>query len=269
MNANGLGDNMSKSSGSSPTTPDYASLAKQQFQQNLQLNRYDQVNPLGAQTWQQDPSGNWTSISQLSPEQQTLLSQQQDIGTHMNDIALNQLGTIGDQLGKGIDFSSLPASPINAGQTAQDAIMSRLTPQFDRDQNTLNTQLANQGIGLGTEAWNNAQDQFGRNKNDAMIQAGLQGINTGFNARNQGMQELAFQQNQPINALNALRSGGQVSMPTFANQGSISGPDLTGAAMNTYNANLGNYNATTAGNNNTLAGLFGLGSTALQSGFWK
>jgi len=260
---------MSKDSGSAPSIPDYQKLADQQFKQNLQLNRYDQVNPLGAQSWQQDGNGNWTSISQLSPEQQTLLSQQQDIGTNMNDIALNQLGTIGNSLGQGINMNALPAAPINAGQTAQDAIMSRLNPQFDRDQNTLNTQLANQGIGIGTEAWNNAQDQLGRNKNDALIQAGLQGINTGYNARNQAMQEQAWQQNQPINALNALRSGGQVSMPTFAGQGSIAGPDYTGAAQNTYNANLGNYNAGVAGNNNTLSGLFGLGSAALQSGFWK
>ena len=257
------------SSASSTTIPDYSKLADQQFQQNLQLNRYDQVSPLGAQSWQQDDKGNWTNITQLSPDQQTLLSQQQNIGQNMNNIALNQLGSIGNNLSQGMDFSQLAAAPINAGQTAQDAIMARLQPQFDRDQNTMNTQLANQGIGQGTEAWRNAQDQFGRNKNDATIQAGLQGINAGYNARNQGMQEMAFQQNQPINALNALRSGGQASMPTFAGQGSISAADQTGAAQNTFNAQNANNNVSTASNNNTLSGLFGLGSAALQSGFWK
>lgn len=260
---------MSKDSGSAPSIPDYQQLADQQFRQNLQLNRYNQVNPLGAQSWQQDANGNWTQINQLAPNQQTLLSQQEDIGTNMNDIALGQLGTIGDTLAQGMNFDALPVAPINAGQTAQDALMARLQPQFERDQNALNTQLANQGIGIGTEAWQNAQDQLGRNKNDAMIQAGLQGINTGYNARNQAMQEAAFRQNQPINALNALRSGGQVSMPNFVNQGSIAAPDYTGAANSTFNAQMGNYNAGVAQNNNLLSGLFGLGGTALQSGFWK
>jgi hypothetical protein len=257
------------SSSSSTAIPDYSKLADQQFQQNLQLNRYNQVNPLGAQSWQQDNNGNWTQVNQLSPNQQTLLSQNENLGQNTNNVALNQLNNVSSALSKGIDPNALPAAPINAGQTAQDAIMSRLQPQFARDQNTLNTQLANQGIGQGTEAWNNAQDQFGRNKNDASIQAGLQGINAGYNARDQGMQEQSWEQNQPINALNSLRSGGQVSMPQFTSQGSISPSDQTGAAQDIFKAQNANNNVSTASNNNTLSGLFGLGSAALQSGFWK
>ena len=260
---------MSKGSGDAPATPDYQGLANQQFQQNLQLNRYNQINPLGSNSWTKDANGNWTNTTQLSPNQQIMLSQQEDMGTQMNDIALNQLGSIGNTLSRGIDTSALPAAPVNAGQTAYDALMARMQPQFARDQNTLNTQLANQGIGQGTEAWKNAQDQLARNQNDASIQAGLQSINTGFNARQQGLNEQIQLQNQPINALNALRSGGQTAMPNFTNTGSIAAPNLTGAAQNTYNANMGAYNADQASNNNLLSGLFGLGGAALQSGFWK
>jgi hypothetical protein len=46
-----------------------------------------------------------------------------------------------------IDKSTLPAAPINAGMTAQQAMMSRLQPTLERNEEALRARLANQGIG--------------------------------------------------------------------------------------------------------------------------
>lgn len=57
----------------------------------------------------------------------------------------------------------------------EDAIFSRLTPQFERDRNQLETQLVNQGLVRGSEAFNNAMDEMRRAETDARMQAVLVG----------------------------------------------------------------------------------------------
>ena len=75
---------------------------------------------------------------------------------NIRGIDLNQLGNV-----RGLDTSGLtdirrlgttglPQSPINAGQTAQEALFSRLNPTLSRDEEALRTRLANQGIALGS-----------------------------------------------------------------------------------------------------------------------
>lgn len=63
---------------------------------------------------------------------------------------------------------------------ATEAILSRVNPQLQQDRRAMETQLANQGITQGSEAWNNAQTQMGQKENDARTQASLQGINLGM-----------------------------------------------------------------------------------------
>lgn len=60
-------------------------------------------------------------------------------------------------------------------QNVVDALNSRLEPQITRDRATLDTQLANQGITQGSEAYNNAVDAFGRQVNDQRMQSVLAG----------------------------------------------------------------------------------------------
>jgi hypothetical protein len=62
---------------------------------------------------------------------------------------------------------------------ATQRILSRLNPQLDRRRAATESQLANQGITRGSEAWKNAMSDMGQQENDAYTQAGLQGITLG------------------------------------------------------------------------------------------
>lgn len=239
---------------SAPAVPDYFGLANQQATNS----RYNQITPFGTSTW----AGN-TQINSLSPNQQGILGQQERYSLGAGQLANQGLYSINTS---GIDQSSLPAAPINAGQTAQDAIMSRLTPTLDRQREQMRTQLANQGIGQGTEAYENAYSDQNNRENDLYTQAALQGINAGQSARNSAIQNQIAIQNQPLNMVNSLRSGMQLNVPTFSNQGQSA--DLTGAANAAYNAQMGQYNASTAQNNSMMNGLFGLGAAGLMSYPW-
>lgn len=53
----------------------------------------------------------------------------------------------------------------------EDALMARMNPQLDRDRAALETQLANQGLQPGSEAYNRAIDQANRQANDARFGA--------------------------------------------------------------------------------------------------
>ena len=162
-----------------------------------------------------------------------------------------------------IDTSGLPAAALNPGQTGQDAIMSRLQPQIDRQRSQLETQLANQGVMPGSEAYNNAMTDQNQRENDLLSQAALYGINTQENARQQALQEKSFLQSQPINLLNSVLNGTQVTNPSLS--GTPAAGNFMGAANNTYNAQLGQYNAGVAQQNNLLNGLFGIGAAALMA----
>ena len=88
-----------------------------------------------------------------------------------------------------LDTSKLAAMPVNAGTTAQQAIMSRLAPQLQAQREQLRTSLVNQGLASGGEAYNAAMTEQSQNENDLLTQAALQGINLDMSARNQGLTE--------------------------------------------------------------------------------
>jgi hypothetical protein len=90
---------------------------------------------------------------------------------------------------RGLDLNGLPQAPINAGQTAQDAIFSRLNPTLSRDDEALRTRLANQGIQLGSSAYNREMDLQGQRANDLRLQAAAQGISLDQAARQQAFGE--------------------------------------------------------------------------------
>ncbi len=271
---------MSLGKQSAPPAPDYTAAANATAQGNLQAaqaaaaaNRVNQTTPYGTLTYKEsgkDSQGNpmWTAETALSPEQQQILDYQNKTSIGLGSIQNQGLDYVKNMLSQPFDTSKLPAEMINAGQTAQDALMSRLNPTFDKRQAALETQMANQGIARGTEAWKNAQTDLDQARNDASLQAALQGMGIGQQARQQSLQEQSFLRNEPINTLNAVRSGSQVQGPSFVNvpqQAATTGPDLMGAANAGYQAQLGAANAQNANSSNLFGGLMGLGGAALGS----
>jgi hypothetical protein len=234
---------------------------------------------------------------------------------------------------------------------ATSLLMQRLEPSMERQQKSLDAQLANQGIMRGSQAYTQAQQDLAMKQNDLRNQAALSGqqvqqnlfgqalqsgqfgnqamtqqqqnqlANLGFSntaaqqdyanrqaqlgmnnalmqqgygnqlsanqqnnaamqqmyanqamqadlanrARGQGFQELAYQRNEPINTLNAVRSGSQVTAPNqfYINapqQSTTAGADYLGAAGLTGNANIAAANATNAQRNAMMQGLFSIGA---------
>ena len=71
---------------------------------------------------------------------------------------------------------------------------------------------------------------------------------------------------QPLNELNALRTGSQVTNPTFnqvPQQQTTTGANMLGAAQAQGQYDTGLYNANVAQKNATTQGLFSLGSAFL------
>jgi len=97
-----------------------------------------------------------------------------------------QGGVNAPTLQSNLDLSNVAKMPVNAGMTAQEAIMARLEPTLARNRVSTETQLINQGLRPGTEAYDNAARILGQQENDQRTQAALQGINLDISANQQG-----------------------------------------------------------------------------------
>ncbi|MFV1152015.1 hypothetical protein QMK98_29875, partial [Klebsiella pneumoniae] len=81
-------------------------------------------------------------------------------------------------------------------------------------------------------------------------------------SRQSALQEQFALQNQPINLVNAIRGGSQITNRTFGNfaqAGKSQTPDLMGAGQAQYQGALNSYNSQP----DIMGGLFGLGGTIL------
>ena len=273
---------MCGSSSSPPPAPDYTGAATATAAGNLDAarvaaaaNRVNQITPYGNLTYTQsnptDPATNqWTATTSLSPTGQQLLDSQNKISLGLGDLGQQGLGYVQNAMSKPFDWSAVPGAPVNPGTTGQAAIMARLQPQINQQNDAFTQQMANQGIAPGTAAYENAHRSIAQQQNDLMSQAALQGINLDTSARQQGIQEQEFGRTEPLNMLNAVRSGAQVQNPSFINvpqQQTTAGPNYLGAAQAQYGASADAYNAQQAQGGNLMNGLFSLGSSAMLGGF--
>ena len=126
----------------------------------------------------------------------------------------------GERLVRGIDTSQLAEMPVQAGTTGQQAILSRVAPELQRRRAALETQLANQGIPRGSEAYNEAITEQQQQENDAIQQAALQGLQLDMSARAQGF-------------------GEQQAAAQFANQARLGQFGMGTTAADIYNRALG------------------------------
>jgi hypothetical protein len=266
--------------GGGPPAPDYYGNAQAQQQQNTQagaqstlLSNPNVTNPYGTQrvsyTWDPTLQG-WSPhvVQNLSPVGQQRFDQDQRINQGLGGIAEQGLGYVKDTLNTPFDTSSLPERSVNAGETGQEAILRRLEPQIQQDREMMRTQLTNQGLAPGGEAWDNAYRVQNQRENDLRSQAALQGIAIGDTARDKAIQEQSFLRMEPLNTLNAVRSGAPVGIPQFQQwQGAnIAGAPLFNAAQAQGQFDVNKYGIRQGGQNNMMSGLFGLGSSAM--GMW-
>jgi hypothetical protein len=266
--------------GSAPPPPDYSAAARETAAGNLDAaraataaNRVNQVTPYGNLEYTitgEDPYGNptWTATQSLAPAQQQLLDYQNQASLGLGQLTNKGLGYVSNMLDNPFNTSALPSTGFNPSQSYQDAYMERLAPQRQQGRERLEQQLANQGIQLGSDAYDRALRNYDQKENDLLLGATTQGFGIGQQARQQALQEQAFLRNEPLNTLNAVRTGAQVQGPSFVNsaqQATTAGPDILGATQMGYNAQLGAANAQNAANNAMTQGLFSLGGAALMS----
>lgn len=267
-------------SASAPPPPDYAGAAKETAAGNLEAaraniaaNRVNQYTPYGSLEYEvsgEDKFGNpmWKATQSLSPVQQQLLDYQNQSSLGLGQLAGKGLGYVSNMLDTPFDTSKLPTTGFNPSQSYQDAYMQRLAPQIQQGREALSVDLANRGIPIGTEAYKRAMASQSQRENDLLAAATTQGFGVGQQARQQGLQEQAYLRNEPLNTLNAVRTGSQVQGPTFVNpamQANTAGADILGATQMGYNAQLGAANAQNAANNQMTQGLFSLGGAATMA----
>ena len=262
-----------------PETPDYKCAAEATAAGNKEAvltqtaaNRTNQITPQGNLTYAitgQDPYGNptWTSTQTYSPDQQAIYQGNVDLSKGLLGTAQSGLGKVDEMLSNPvIDQSRLATMPTNPGESYTDAAMRYMQPTQDRQREQLRSQLANQGITMGSEAYTNAMQDQGDQFDRANLQAIMSGMDKNMVARQQGIQEQNYINTYPLNIINALRTGNQVQNPSFVNvpqQGYAAGPDYLGATQTQYNAELGAANAENAAFGNTMGGLFQLGASAM------
>lgn len=270
-----------KSSPSPPPAPDYVGAANATAQGNKEAvltqsaaNRVNQVTPYGNLNYAvtgHDEFGNptWTATQTLSPDQQSILNKNMTLSKGLLDSANTGLNYANDVISHpGVNTSTLPQLPINPGESYTDAYSRWMQPNWDRQQAALDNQLANQGVTRGSEAYTNAQRDLHDQQARDQLQAVTTGMGVGLNANQQGFQQAAYNQMQPINVINALRTGNQVQTPNYTpvpQQGYAPGPDIMGATNGMYQGQLNNYNAGVASANSANNGLFSLGGAILAA----
>jgi hypothetical protein len=267
-------------SASAPPAPDYTAAAKETASGNLDAaraataaNRVNQYTPYGSLEYKvsgEDPYGNatWSATQALAPAQQQLLDYQNKASLGLGELTGKGLGYVNKMLDTPFDTSKLPTTGFNPSQSYQDAYMQRLQPQIAQGREALNTQLANSGIPVGSEAYKRAMQAQGMKENDLLASVTTAGFGVGDTARKSALQEQAYLRNEPLNTLNAVRSGAQVQGPSFVNsaqQANTAGPDILGATQMGYNAQLGAANAQNAANNQMTSGLFSLGGAGIMA----
>lgn len=204
------------------------------------------TDPYTGQTYQVP---RFSVTTTLSPEQQAIKEQQDSASLNLATLGSDLSGTLGDHL----------RGNFTIGNEATEARLfdlgrARLDPMFAQRDEDLRSRLASQGIKAGSAAYDREMALLGQNQNDAYNQLLLTG-------RGQAVNEQLTEDNQRIQQISALMSGGQVSQPMFATTPSVSPAATTdnGSIIANYdNARMNAWQQNQAGLGSLLGGIGGL-----------
>lgn len=267
-----------------PAAPDYRGAAEETAQGNLEMlerqtlaNRPNQFTPFGRVEWTRGADGSWQQHVNVDPKLQEALNSQMRVQTDRSNLAADMTGRMRQEFGGPMNweefgnFTSLNPDTSGVRKGAEEALFqsmkSRLDPMWQQRESQAITQLRNQGLRPGDEAFDTAMANLGRERNDAFTQASLSAAIKGgeeaerFNTMNtqnanlnnsvrqarvaEAMQKRGFS----LNEINAIMSGQQVAMPnapSFTQAGRVAGADFTGAAQAQRAADMDQFNADNA-----------------------
>jgi hypothetical protein len=255
---------------SAPPSPDYVGAANAQGAANrdaaLQsgmLSNPAFSNPFGSRDVNYyDQGGGFMKpmvVDKLSPLGQSRFDQEQRIVGSVGNIAEGGLGRVDQAYSRPFGIQN-----VNDLQNKAESLMSaRIEPQLARNREATQTQLITRGHNPQNESYKAQMDQLGQQENDAR----RQGILSAMQMRPQTLQEELSLRNQPLNELNALRTGSQVSLPQFQQfQGAnVAGAPVFNAAQAQGQYDINRYGIQQGGQNNMMGGLFGLGGAAINA----
>ncbi len=258
--------------GSAPTPPNPAQVSADQTKSNVStaianatLGNTNQVTPYGSltynQTGAQDVGGgvmvpSYTATQTLSPEQQQIYDKTTGLQNQALGLGPQVLTNVGNTIN-----TPLPSQADFTNQ-AYNALTSRANQSLDLQQKAQQTQLANQGIQAGSNAYDNALRPIMQERTDISNQ----GLANATGLAGQNLSQAQAVHNQPLQDYSALLGfGGSTTQPTYAppSAGQVAPTDVSGNAYNSYNGQLQQYQTQQGQQNALLGGLFGLGGSAL------
>jgi hypothetical protein len=247
-------------------TPDYTGAANQTAANNLAAaraataaNRVNQITPYGSLSYAEtgkDQFGNptWTATQSIDPSLQGAVDKSKAAVSGFDFSQFNPTG--------------LPSIGINPGESMTDSIMRRLQPQMAMEQKQFDAQMANQGIPVGSEAYQNAARQFQQGQNDKQTSAIISGTNTGLAANTQQYAQqqgtYATNLNAPFNYASNVKAFASPSYVNPSQQATTAGADIMGAMGLANQNDQANANAANARSNAMMGGLFSLGGAGIM-----
>lgn len=270
---------------SPPPAPDYRGAAIEQGAANKEtaiasnlLNNPNVSNPFGTQTWTGGADGTRPTMTQtFSPEQQALYMKQLESKGLLADLGTQGATALQGVVGKNLDLSGAPTGPGSYGDMRDQVIgaqMARVNEDAGRSRDSANSELIAAGIRPGSKAYDDRMNLIQRGVNDATNVAvgnasgqATQAFQTDAQRRKDAIAELLASRQTPLNEINALMSGSQVSnpfaVPGAAQNTNIAPPPIFGAAQAQYGASADAYNAEQASQNSMMSGLMGIGAAGM------
>ena len=266
-----------------PAAPNFQQAAQAQGQENLtaaqrqaRLNNPNFNGIGGSQTVTFGPDGTPNVTQSLDPTQQGLYNQWTGNQAQAGQAAGGLLGL--GQFGGKFDLSGAPAMPGNYDSTRKaviDAMMGRANEGFAQREDQTNSDLIARGLRPGTEAYAREMERIDQARNDAYQQAEIAGGNAADQAmradlarRGQGVSEYAMGRAIPMSEYQTLLGASRFDMPNlpgYAQNNQVAPAPVYGATTAQSNYDVDLWNAEQQQRNSQMNGLFGLGSSFLNS----
>lgn len=226
-----------------PGVPDFSKAAID----TSNASRYNTSGPNGSVSWTLRPGadpanpqvGDYIQTTSLSPGQQGLY----DSGLANQNL---QASAAGQQLG------ALNTGPQAIGDAIYNKQTQYLGQNFGDQTNALETQLQNQGLTEGSDAYDRALRNL-RQTQDSAYTTAADNATIGADSA----------QNNMVSRIAALMAGSKATLPNANNVGTS--PDLLSALKDAYSAQTGNVNAQNAQTGQTAGQLGQLASAAMMA----
>lgn len=188
--------------------------------------------------------------------------------SNMENTALNFSNQLGNMGNYSFSVDGSDAARQRAEAATYQSYLDKLNPQFDQQQKDLETRLQNQGLSVGSEAYQRAMNDFLDSKNDAINQAAYNAVNQGQSSFSQSLADAMSAGNYGntaqqgyINLINSLLGN---SVSGYDNQQNIFSVG-TGKSNLQYQQDKANANRN-SGLGSSIGGLVGTAAGAYFGG---